>query len=315
MGLLGSLALFVVGIAVVIFAAEKLVAGAVGTSLALGVSAFLVGVVFIGFDPENLAVGAAAAYEGATGLALGSIIGAAMVAVALAFGVTALFAPMRFERVPARVLIVPVLAVLLPGGLAYDGRLGRRDGAILLLGYVASVVYLWYLGRQGLDIRPAGEVAETLEESGSRRPWRPVGLLVLSLVALVAGSEMIVAGSRDILATLGFSDTVFGMTVLALLVSLEELARELPPALKGRPEISFGNVAGSVLAFFLLNAGIIALVRPVDVGGLVVRFYYPLSVATVIVVSALMWSRRVSRPAGAFLVLLYVAFAAGGYLL
>jgi cation:H+ antiporter len=87
-----SIALFVAGLVLVIYFAEKLVKGAVGTSLGFGISAFLVSVIFIGFDPENLAVGAVGSFEGIAGIALGSIIGAAMVAIALAFGITALFA-------------------------------------------------------------------------------------------------------------------------------------------------------------------------------------------------------------------------------
>jgi cation:H+ antiporter len=315
MEILASAALFLIGIVLVVYASEKLVEGVVGTSAMLGISSFLVAVIFIGFDPENLAVGGVAAYEGVAGLALGSIIGAAMVAVALAFGVTALLAPMQFERVPARVLIVPVLAVLLPGLLIFDGRLGRWDGAVLLLGYALSIGYLWHLGRRGLDVRPKGEVSEALEEGRSLRGWKAVALLGISLVGLVIGSEMLVAGAREIIAAVGLSDTVFGMTVLALLVSIEELARELPAALRGRPEISFGNVAGSVLAFFLFNAGVIALIGPVEVGALVLRFYYPASVVTVLIVSALVGRRRVSRAAGALLVLLYLAFVAGGFFL
>lgn len=94
-----SLALFVVGLGLVICFAERLVKGTVGMSVSFGVSTFLISVIFIGFDPENLAVGAVASYEGVAGIALGSIIGAAMVAIAFAFGITAMLAPMRFEKV------------------------------------------------------------------------------------------------------------------------------------------------------------------------------------------------------------------------
>ena len=76
---------------------------------------------------------------------------------------------------------------------------------------------------------------------------------------------MLVSGSETIIEHLGLSDTVFGMKILAFLVSMEELARELPAAMKGRPDISFGNVVGYMLAFFLFNAGIIVLVSPVTV--------------------------------------------------
>ena len=309
-----SIALFVVGLGLVIYFAEKLVKGAVGTSLGFGISVFLVSVIFIGFDPENLAVGAVGSYEGVAGIALGSIIGAAMVAIALAFGITALFAPMSFEQVPKQILTVPILAVLLMGILSFDGQLSRIDGAVLLLGFVLSVIYLLRLSKRGLDIKPTGEVAETLEEAEELSKWKSFGLLLLSLAAIIIGSEMLVAGSETIIVRLGLSDTVFGMTILALLVSIEELARELPAAMKGRPEISFGNVVGSILAFFLFNAGIIALVSPVTVGTQVLRFYLPLCFGTVIVVSLFMMTKRIPRWAGGILVLLYLIFVIGGYI-
>jgi len=309
-----SILVFVIGLVLVVYFAEKLVKGAVGTSLGFGISTFLVSVIFIGFDPENLALGTVASLEGAAGIALGSVIGAAMVAVALAFGITALFAPMEFGQAPKQVLAVPVLAVLLLGVLSFDGRLSRVDGAVLLLGFLLSVLYLLRLSKRGLDIRPTGEVAETLEETGELSKWKSFGLLLLSLAAIIAGSEMLVSGSETVMASLGLSDTVFGMTILALLVSIEELARELPAALKGRPEISFGNVAGSVLAFFLFNAGIISLVQPVAVSGQVLKFYLPLCLVTVIVVSLFMMRKKVPRWAGAVLVILYVIFFAGGYI-
>lgn len=315
MNLFVALALFVIGLGLVIYFAEKLVKGVIGTSLGFGVSAFLISVVFIGFDPENLAVGAAAAYNGVAGIALGSIIGAAMVAIALAFGITALIAPMKFERAPRQVLVVPILAVILLGGLALDGQLSRMDGAILLAGFVLSVLYLLWLSKRGLDIKATGEVAETLEEAEPIGRWKSAGLLGVSLIAIVVGSELLVTGAETLIAQIGLSDTVFGMSVLALLVSVEELARELPAARQGKAEISFGNVAGSILAFFLFNAGIMALVSPIVVSNQVLNFYLPVCLLTVAVVSLFMLTRRVPRWAGAILVALYVVFVVGGYLL
>jgi len=314
MNIIVSIALFVVGLGLVIYFAEKLVKGAVGTSLGFGISTFLISVIFIGFDPENLAVGAVGSYEGIAGIALGSIIGAAMVAIALAFGITALFAPMSFEQVPKQILTVPILAVLLLGILGFDGELSRIDGAVLLLGFVLSVIYLLRLSKRGIDIKPTGEVAETLEKAEELSKWKSFGLLLLSLAAIIIGSEMLVTGSKTLIVLLGLSDTVFGMTILAFLVSIEELARELPAAMKGRPEISFGNVAGSILAFFLFNAGIIALVSPVTVGAEVLRFYLPLCFGTVIVVSLFMMTKKIPRWAGGILVLLYLIFVVGGYI-
>ena len=182
-----------------------------------------------------------------------------------------------------------------------DGQLSREDGVILLAGFVVSIGLLISLSKRGLDIKASGEVAETLGERDRLGRSRSVGLFVVSLIAIIVGSEMVVTGSEHLIARFGLSETVFGMTFLALLVSIEELARELPAAMKGRPEISYGNVAGSILAFFLFNAGIIALIQPVTVSPHVLSFYFPLCLLTVLTVSFFIARKQVSRTAGAAL--------------
>ncbi len=313
MSTLSAILVLAVGLALVLIAAEKVVAGAAGTARGFGVSAFAVGVVFLGFDPENLAVGAAGGHEGVPGIALGTILGSAMVAIALALGVTALIAPLELGRRSKWVLTMPVAAVALFGVLCLDGRLSRLDGGLLVAGYVAALGCVAFLGRRGVTLEPA-EAGE-IEEGESLGRWRAVGLLLLALLALVAGSELIVHASTTLLGRFGLSATVYGMTVLALLVSVEEIARELPAALRGRPDVTLGNVVGSVFAFFLLNAGVIALVRPVPVEARILTFHLPLAAVTTLVVTGLAGAGRVGRGAGAALVGLYLVFFVGSYLL
>lgn len=106
-----------------------------------------------------------------------------MVAVALAFGVTALFAPMSFGTVPRRILVLPPAAVVLLGGLGLDGRLSRLDGVVLVAGYALSVLWLFHLSRQGLDIRPTGEVKEVLQKDRPAGRFGAPARLLLSLRA------------------------------------------------------------------------------------------------------------------------------------
>lgn len=313
MSTLAAVLLLAGGLALVLLSAEKLVEGAAGTARGFGLSAFVVGVVFLGFDPENLGVGAVAGYEGVAGIALGSILGAAMVAIALALGITALVAPMELRRAPLAVVALPVASVALFGLLALDGRLSRLDGALLLAAYAAAVACVFLLSRRGITIEP--REAKELEEAERLGRWRSAGLLVLALAAILAGSELIVRASESLLDRFGISDTLYGMTVLAFLVSIEEVARELPAALRGRPEISLGNVVGSVFAFFLMNAGVIALVRPVPVAREVLLFHLPGALLTTLVIAALLRAGRVPRWAGALLVALYLGFLAGSWLL
>jgi cation:H+ antiporter len=304
-----------IGLGLVIFFAEQLVKGVVGTSVGFGVSTFLLSVLFIGFDPDNLAVGAAASAEGVSGIALGSILGGAMVAIAFAFGLSAVVAPMTFAQVPPQILGVQILAVVFFAVLAMDGLLSRMDGALLLVGFVCAVLYLLRLGRRGFDLKPSGEVGHRLQKGNIPGKWLSIGLFGLSLMAIAVGSEMLVRGAHTLLARFHIADLPFGMTILAFAVSIEELEREFPAARQGRPDISFGNVLGSILAAFLCNAGIIALVQPVAVDRVVLTFYLPVAFITITVLSGFMLTKRMPRWAGGVLLLFYALFVSGAWFL
>ncbi|HCY76108.1 MAG TPA: calcium:sodium antiporter [Ignavibacteriales bacterium] len=314
MNIVLTVVLFVAGLGLIIYFAEKLVESTVRLSLNFGISTFIISVIFIGFDPENLMVGAAGSYESVGGIALGSIIGASMVAIALAFGITAIVSPMKFEKVPKQIIVIPILSILLFGLLCLDRELSRVDGFILLLGFIISVYYLIRLNKKGIDIKAHGEVEESLEEARELSKWKSIGLFTISLLAIIVGSELLVDSSKTIISASKISDTLFGMTILAFLVSIEELARELPAAMKGKSEISYGNVAGSILAFFLFNAGIIALIKPIEISPIILKFYLPFCLFTTIIISALLLRKEISRWAGALLVVLYIIFILYGYL-
>jgi len=305
--------LFIIGLIIVIYSAEKLVKGVIGISMGFGISAFIISVIFIGFDPENLFVGATGSFEGFSGIALGSILGAAMVAIALAFGTTALFVELKFKKVSKGILATSFIAVLLLLLLSIDGVISRFDGIILLLGFVLSIYYLIRASKKGIDIKPAGEVKETLEKIGKISKWKSMIIFIASLIGIIIGSSLLIKGAEPIIQFLSLTDTIFGMTILAFLVSIEELARELPAALKGRSDISFGNVIGSILAFFLFNAGIIALVRPIKVGIMTLQFYFPIVLVTIGVISLFMLKKKIPRWAGAILIALYLVFVIGSY--
>lgn len=304
------------GIFLVVFFSGKLVRGLSGTAIHFKTPAFLLSVIFLGFDPENLGVGAIGSYESFNGIATGSIIGAAMVAMALALGISALFAPLKFKKPPKRIMLIPFLSVMLFSVLILDKHLSRYDGLILLAGYCISIIYLIKLNRKGYNIKAGGEISESLEKKNLPGRWRSAGLMIISLAAIIGGSEMLVRGSGTILKELDLSDTVYGMTILALLISSEEIARELPAALKGKSDITIGNVIGSVIAFFLFNAGLIALVSPVDIPDKVIGFFLPASIITVIFIIAVMLLKRgIPRWAGVLLIIFYLVFAITGYFL
>lgn len=303
------------GLVLVLAFSEQLVKATVGVAQVAGLSTFLIAVVFLGFDPENLAVGAVGAQRDAVGLALGTVLGSAMVAVALAFGTAAVLAPMRFAAVPRPILALTAGTAALFGALAADGRLSRIDGAILLTAYPLAVAVLVGLGHRGVTVVPSGEIGETLDQPSARRPLWAVLVLLGCLAGIAAGGELLVYGAQQLLGRFGLSQTAVGMSVLALALSAEELGRTVPAARQGRPEIAVGNLVGSVLGFFCFNAGIIALIRPLDLGPVTHRFYLPVTLGAVVLVCALLLTRLLTRTAGVLLVAVYLGFAAGGYLL
>lgn len=307
--------LFVVGLGLIFHFREEFVKGAVGATSGLGMASFIISSLLVVMAPGFLIVGAAGAFRGLAGFALGSIIGAAMVPLALASGVRALIAPVRFHDSPGGALALPLLAEVLFGVLALDGLLSRTDGSVLLLAFALSIPYLLRLSKRGLDIRPSGEIVPILDKGVKMPLGESVPLVVVSLGAMVIGSVLLVAGARAIIAEFGVPDTVFGMSALALLVALDGLVRELPGALKKHSPTGYGAVTGPTLALFLFNGGVIASLKPIPVSGLALSFHLPLAVVATLAVTAFMIAGKIPRWGGGLLVALYLAFFAGGFLL
>jgi cation:H+ antiporter len=296
---LAGVILLVGGLLVVVFAADMFVDGLLAVALALGIAPFVLSVALSGFETENLAAGIAANAKGLSGAAAGTFLGGVTF---LAFGVAGLgglIAPIRVE-LPIRFAVWTAISPLPLFALAVDGHLSRLDGALLV---VWSVVALAGLAHSGRDLL-AGE-----DEDEHVR--RPVLRLLVGLALLTGGGWMIGQGLRTTVRQLGVPATLLGNTALAAAVEAEELARFAVPARRGRPEIGLGNIAGTVVHFAALNAGIIALVKPLTFGGDTTRFYLPVAVASPAILAAVLVVRKqLGRIEGAALTGLYAAYVA-----
>jgi cation:H+ antiporter len=269
-------------------------------ALAAGLSGVMVGALVLGFDVESTAAGVAATLDDLPGTALGASVGAAIFLVTVGLGTAALIAPFAV-RPPVTLLAAAAVATALSIALAADGRLSRLDGGLLLASFlplVAAVV----LRRQRTEPQ-AGE-----------RPARPK-LLVLKviggLVGLVAGAELLVFGTQRVVSELGFSETVFGLLVVAAAVSFEEVVLEALPAFRGFPELSVGNALGTLVFLLTGSLGVIVLARPIDVPASVTSYHLPALALTVLLAGALLARGRLGRVEGAALVAAYLAYAVG----
>ena len=283
----------------VVFAADVFVDGLLGVALALGIAPFVLSVFLSGFETENLAVGIAANAKGLPGAAAGTFLGGMTF---LAFGVAGLgglIAPIRVE-LPTRFAVWTAISPVPLFAFAVGGHISRLEGGLLV---IWSVVALIGLARSGRELMVDEDEDEHVRWPGLR--------LVLGLALLTGGGWLIGQGLRTTVSRLGVPQTLLGNTALAATVEAEELARFAVPARRGRPEISLGSLAGTLVHFAALNAGIIALVKPLTLGPQTTRFYLPVAVASpAILALVLVIRKRLGRIEGAALTGLYVAYVA-----
>jgi cation:H+ antiporter len=302
--LLIGLMLLVLGMALVLWGAERFTEGAVGTALRFQLSTFYVGVVVSGFEPENLVTGIAAALGHLHQIALGTVIGSAVFMLTGGLGVTLLLTPMQV-RIPKQGGLAMIASVLLFAVLlGNDGTVSWAEGALLV---VAAGGLMTWLYRTAPVFMVRGE--HEGPELKKRSRTAVLGLLAAGVAVMLIGAELIVQGARNLLASVRLSETFLGMAVVGTGESLEEAARMVTPARRGHPELAWGNVVGTVVVLLTFNLGIIAMVSPVTADPLVLRFHAPYLVAcTIGVAVALLSRRRLGRSMGAALVSAYALY-------
>jgi len=261
--ILGGLVLLAVG-------GETLVRGAVGAAKALGVSPLLIGLTLVGFGTSTpeLVTSLQAALQGSPGLALGNVVGSNIANILLILGVAALIRPIHFDpRAFARDGVVLGAATLACIAVVLYGRLTPLIGAGFLAALILYVVVSWLQERRA----PAGDPeAERLEhEAAASAPPRPTGvwggvlLAIVGIALTVVGARLLVDGAIAIARDWGVSETLIGLTIVAVGTSLPELVASTVAALRGRSDVAFGNVVGSNIYNVLGVLGITALVKPI----------------------------------------------------
>ena len=299
--------LFLLGVGLVLWSAERLTDGVLAVAASFAVSTFFVGVLVSGFEPENLVTGIVANARGLPQVALGTVIGAEIFMLLVGFGATLLIVPMEV-RIP-RSGVFAMLASLLPFGWALlnDGRVSRWEGFWLIVVAVALMVWLYRTSPLVLTARSHDEVEDALGKSPSR--FRALLLIVVGTVGLLVGAGLVVHGAAGIIQRFGISEGFFGMTIVAIGDSLEETARMVSPARRGRSDVALGNVVGTTIILLTLNLGLMALIRPVTADPWILQFHVPFLIACVLFVGALLVvQKRLGRGTGSLLILLYLIY-------
>ena len=293
--------LIVVGVALVLFGADKLTEGASALARRLNVPEIIIGLTIVaaGTSAPELFVSLVSALNGTPDMAVGNVVGSNTMNAMLIVGTAALVAPMVIspstvkKDIPCSVLASILLAVL-----AFDGFLGRFDGIVLLLGFTAFMTYTLVQSKAGKD--------DVVKESSP--VWKNILFIVFGLAGLVVGSNLFVDSASDVALSLGISEAVVGLTIVAGGTSLPELATSVVAARKGQSAIAIGNVIGSNVFNILFILGLTATINPLEIEGITT-----VDMAVMLLSVALIWlfSRTrytVERWEGAALLLGYMAY-------
>lgn len=257
--------LFVIGFFILIKGAQWLVGGGSSLAKALGVSDFFIGLTVVAFGTSlpEMFIDITAAVRGNTGLVIGDIIGSNVTNILLILGVASIIFPLQIRRgvvwkeIPFT--FIAALSVLLLGndkfieGISHP-RLSRIDGLVML---ILFAVYLYYLA--SID-----KTTLQKDEPGDKKPntLRSIIWIIIGLFALFFGSRLVVAAAVFIAQKMYISETVIGLTLIALGSSLPELTASIVAALKKRSDLALGNIVGSNIVNIFLVLGICAVIRP-----------------------------------------------------
>jgi cation:H+ antiporter len=301
-----SVGAFALGVVVVVWATERLLDGMVGVASLLRLAPFAVAAALSGLEAENVAVGLVAAGQGVPDLALGTVFGGGVFIVCAALGLGAVLFPLRV-RLPRGVLVLFALTPLLAGLALVGPTTPRLAGIALLAAFGAGLAALVLASRRHrfLDVEAEREAA-----ARPRRWWRPPLLTLLGIAAITAGAELVTFGARGMIDRLSAPAALVGMVLAPAAIELEEVIRQAVPAREGRPDVSAGNLVGTLLYFTLLNLGLIALLAPVRVSPLTRSLDWPFLVGATWLATLFLWRGGVSRWQGALLLAVYAAYAA-----
>lgn len=303
----------IIGLIVLVWSADKFVDGAVGVARFCGMSTLLIGMVIVGFGTSapEMVVSALSAVQGNPELALGNAYGSNIANIALILGVTALISPILVQRSVLKKdlpLLIGVTALSIV--LLLDGAVSRIDGIVFLAVFFGVMGFNIWCEKKNAS---ASHAEEDDEPKAPMSLGKSIGLLVLGMALLVASSRALVWGAVEIARSLGVSDLLIGLTIVAIGTSLPELASSIAAARKGEDDLAVGNIIGSNLFNTLMVVGIAATIAPMD--GIEQDVLYrdmPLMAMLTLSLLVLGFRRkgdgRINRIAGVILLLIYVLY-------
>lgn len=310
-----SLLFVLVGFAALIVGGELFVRGAVAVALRLGLSPMLIGLTLVGFGTSlpELVTSVDAALIGSPGIAIGNVVGSNIANILLILAVAILIAPITvsaatFKRDGSVLAAVTLLCLVIVLG----GSLSRAAGGACLAGLLAYLLFM-VVGERRAAASAANDRAADPHDLPGGHTSLPSSLvfLLLGLIATIGGAHLLVGGAVKLASGLGVSESLIGMTIVAVGTSLPELVTSVIAARKGQHDVAFGNIIGSNIFNVLGIMGVTALVSPIQVPVEIAAFDVWVMVgASVMMVAMAITGWRLSRLEGGVLFACYLGYLA-----
>lgn len=308
-----SIIFLIIGLVLLVKGADYFVEGSSSIAKGFNIPSMVIGLTLVAFGTSapELAVSVSGSLNQANGIVFGNVVGSNIVNVLFILGISAFISPISiksktiFKEMPFAILTTVALMLMVMDGLINGDPISvisRSEGWILLLFfaiYLYSMVEIAILGQE-----------EAQDEIILLTIPKSILFTLGGLAAVIFGADLVVKAATEIASLLGMSDTVIGLTVVAIGTSLPELITSVVAAKKGENDIAVGNIVGSCIFNVLLVMGISGIIFPIDIAMENYADLWILLAAMVIVVPMMYTSKKISRWEGVVMMLGYVAYSA-----
>ncbi len=307
------------GLGILLLAGDSLVRGAVNLALRVGIPALIVSLTIVAFGTSapELLISIQAVMRNVPGIALGNVVGSNTANILLVLGVPGLIAVMHTSECDSRkTYLMMIAASLLFIALAFRGVFDWIAALVLLAGLAVMLGDSFLHARRHRRDAAAAAIAivneEGLEVADPDMPWwKILVFLALGLVGLPLGADLLIDGSSSIARRYGISDSVIGLTLVALGTSLPELATTVMAVIRRQADVALGNVIGSNMFNLLAIIGVAALIGPIPVDPQFLRFdLWVMLGASLLMIPFVLLGRDITRLWGISLTALYAAYIA-----
>jgi cation:H+ antiporter len=316
--------LLVLGLAMIIKSADILIDSSSKIAKRFGVSTFIIGITVIAFGTSapELAVGVLSGVSHANQLTLGNIIGSSLSNTALIAGSSAIIMALKVKDSVVRREIPMLLGIqFVLTAMIYTGNeLSRLEGIILIVGFIGFLFYIVKGSKSSVEIQMDAEGDIDTDGDGNQLPTAPeadtkqdkllkhICLSIFSLIGLFIGGKLTVESSMEIAQSLGLSETLIGLTVVAIATTMPELITSIMAAVKKEPDIVLGNCIGSNIFNILLVLGLSTVISPIPTDS-TLYFDVIAMIAVTVYVFTISWLKKtIKRRTGIILLVTYVSY-------